>query len=51
MFIKFFYLQEKLINYYIIFIFFENNFIIFTAYNTNNLIRIIFHNDFCPVNP
>jgi hypothetical protein len=36
MFITFFYLKEKLINYYIISIFFfQNNFIIITAYNTN----------------
>jgi hypothetical protein len=50
MFIKFLHLREKLINYYIIFIFFRNNLIIITAHNTYILIYIMFHNDFCPVN-
>jgi hypothetical protein len=47
MFITFFDLQEILINYLY---FFRNSFIIITAYNTYNLMYIIFHKEFCPVN-
>jgi hypothetical protein len=50
MFIKYFYLQEQLISYYIISIFFKIILLLLLHINTYNLIYIIFHNDFCPEN-